>query len=91
MLSNLTLLSQISWLKMLKNLQLEYMYFEGDIKVEEGERKKKEGNDSISREDRGVFQMTHNACLKVDGIIKSVEMGKKKELKELILKDCQEK
>lgn len=35
--------------------------------------------------------MTHNACLKVDGIIKSVEMGKKKELKELILKDCQEK
>lgn len=35
--------------------------------------------------------MTHNACLKVGGIIKSVEMGKKKELKELILKDCQEK
>lgn len=56
MLSNLTLLSQISWLKMLKNLQLEDMYFAGDIKGGGGE--KKEGNDRISREDRGVFQMT---------------------------------
>lgn len=46
-MSNLILLSQIKWLKMLKNLQVEYTYFGRNIKMEEGE--KKIGNDRISR------------------------------------------
>lgn len=55
-------------------------YVGGDIKGEEGERKK-EGNDRITKEDRDVFQMTPElyTCWNVGEIIKSVEMvGEKK-------------
>lgn len=48
-MSNLIHLSQISWLKMLKKLQLEYTYFGGDKKVEEGEKKKKAMTESVGK------------------------------------------
>lgn len=44
MLSDVTILSQISWLKMPKDYHFEHMYLGGDINVgrEKGEKKHKE-------------------------------------------------
>lgn len=60
---------QILWLKMLKNLQLEYMCFWRGIKMEEGERKKKKVmTGSVGRPE--VYFKWHQNCVPVEMLVK---------------------